>query len=158
MRTLIDALAGGALMGKNEVEASQMLKNITLDNFQWPVESVVPKKQAGAYDLDLFTKLAAQVSTLSKQLQAVQQKGPQVSTHMVEESPLACDHCHGAYPTSQCSMMNSMGELTIEQGRYLSKFPHNQNFNPYAQSYNPRWKNNPNFSRKNHNAVNLWSK
>ena len=51
-------------------------------------------------------------------------------------------------------MMNSMGELTIEQAQYFSKFPPNQNFNPYAQSYNPRWKNHPNFSWKNQNAIN----
>ena len=69
--------------------------------------------------------LATQVSTLSKQLQAVQQKGPQASAHMVEESPPACDHCHGAHPTSQCSMMNCIGELTIEQAQYLYNFPHN---------------------------------
>ena len=75
----------------------------------------MPKIQTGAYDLDVFTNLAAQVSTLSMQLQAIQKNGPQVSAHMVEQSPPTCDHCHGAHPTSQCSMMNSMGELTIEQ-------------------------------------------
>ena len=63
-------------MGKNEVEAYQILENIALNNSQWPVERVAPKKQGGVYDLDVFTNLAAQVSTLSKQLQAVQKKGP----------------------------------------------------------------------------------
>ena len=149
-RTLIDDSARGAIMGKNEVEAYQILENIALNNCQFPIERVVPKKQALAYDLDVFTNLVARVSTLSKQLQVV----PQVSAHMVEESTLACDHCHGAHPTSQCSMMNSIGELTIEQAQYLSKFPPNQNFNPYAQSYNSRWKNHPNFSWKNQNVVN----
>ena len=125
MRTLIDASVGGTIMGKNEVEAYQILENIALNNCQWQFERVVPKKQAGAYDLDVLTNLAAQVSTLSKQLQTTQQKGSQVFAHMVEESPPSCDHCHGAHPTSQCSMMNSMGELTIEQAQYLSKFPPN---------------------------------
>ena len=102
----------------------------------------------------MFTNLAAQVSTLSKKLQDVQKKGPQLSAHMVEESPPECDHCEGAHPTSQCSMMNSMEELTIEQAQYLLNFPHNHNFNQYAQSYNPGWKNHPNFSWKNYNVVN----
>ena len=66
MKTLIAASAGGANMGKNEVEAYQILDNIALKNWQWPVERVVSKKQAGAYDLDVFTNLATQVSTLSK--------------------------------------------------------------------------------------------
>ena len=47
-RTLIDALAEGAIMGKNEVEAYQILQNIALNNFQWPVERVASKKQAKA--------------------------------------------------------------------------------------------------------------
>ena len=62
----------------------------------------------------MFTNLSAQVSILSKQLQVTQQLGPQLSAHKVEESPIACEHCHGPHPTSQCLMMNVMGDLTVE--------------------------------------------
>ena len=65
-RTLIDAFAGGAIIGKNEVEAYQILENITSNDCQWPVERVPLKKPAGVFDLDMFTNLSAQVSTLSK--------------------------------------------------------------------------------------------
>ena len=51
-------------------------------------------------------------------------------------------------------MMNVMGDLTVEQAQYMAKFPQNQNFNLYGQNYNPRWKNHPNFSWKNHNVGN----
>ena len=76
-------------------------------------------------DLDMLTNLSTQVPTLLKQLQATQQLGPQLSAHKVEESPLACEHCHGPHPTSQCLMMNSMGDLTVEKAQYLVKFPQN---------------------------------
>ena len=122
-RTLIDASAGGAIMGKNEVEAYQILENIALNDCQWPVERATPKKPAGVFDLDMFINLSAQVSTLSKQLQASQQLGSQVSVHKVEESPPACEQCHGPHPTSQCLMMNAMGDMTIEQAQYMAKFP-----------------------------------
>ena len=69
-RTLIDAYAGGVIMGKNEVEAYQILENIALNDCQWLVERVAPKKPARVFDLNMFTNLSAQVSTLSKQLQA----------------------------------------------------------------------------------------
>ena len=59
-------------MGKNEVEAYQILKNIALNDCQWPVERVEPKKPARVCGLDMFTNLSAQVSTLSKKLQATQ--------------------------------------------------------------------------------------
>ena len=58
-RTLIDAFTGGAIMGKNEVEAYQILENIALNYCQWPVERVAPKKPAGVFDLDMFTNLSA---------------------------------------------------------------------------------------------------
>ena len=71
-RTLIDASVAGAIMGKNEVEAYQILENIALNDCQWPVERVAPKKTAGMFDLDMFTNLSTQVSTLSKKLQTSQ--------------------------------------------------------------------------------------
>ena len=43
-RTLIDASTGGAIMGKNEVGAYQILENIALNDCQWPVKRVAPKK------------------------------------------------------------------------------------------------------------------
>ena len=67
-RTLIDASVGGAIMGKNEVEAYQILENIALNDCQWPVERATQKKPSGVFDLDMLTNLSVQVSILSKQL------------------------------------------------------------------------------------------
>ena len=132
IRTLIDATAKGAIVGKNEVEACQILEKNALNDCQWLVERVAPKKPTGVFDLDIFTNLSAQVSTLSKQQQATQQLGSQLSAHKVEESPLACKQCHGPHHTSQCLMMNFMGDLNVEQAQYMVKFPQNQNYNPYG--------------------------
>ena len=89
-RTLIDASTRGAIIGKNEVEAYQILENIALNDYHWSVQRVASKKPVGVFDLDMFTCLSSQVSTFSKQLQASQQLGSQLSAHKVEESPLAC--------------------------------------------------------------------
>ena len=40
-RTLIDASAGRAILGKNEIEAYRILENIALNNCQWPTERAV---------------------------------------------------------------------------------------------------------------------
>ena len=55
--------------------------------------------------------------------QAYQQLGSQLSVHKVEESPLACEQCHGPHPTSHFLIMNAMGDLTVEQAQYMAKFP-----------------------------------
>ena len=65
-RTLIGASVGGAIMGKNEIEAYQILENIALNNCQWPIERAIPKKVAGVHDLDAVTNLATQILSLSK--------------------------------------------------------------------------------------------
>ena len=57
-------------MGKNKVEAYQILENITLNDCQWPVERAAPKKPAEVFDLDMLTNLSTQVSILSKKLHA----------------------------------------------------------------------------------------
>ena len=59
IRTLIDASAGEAIKGKNEVEAYQILKNKALNNCQWPIEIAMPKKVVEVHDLDAITNLAA---------------------------------------------------------------------------------------------------
>ena len=99
-RTLIDTSAGGAIMRKNEVEVYQILQNIALNDCQWLVNKAAPKKPAELFDLNMFTNMSAQLFTLSKQLQASQQLGSQVSVHKVDESPPTCEQCHGPHPTS----------------------------------------------------------
>ena len=153
-RTLIDASARGAILGKNEVEAYQILENIALNNCQWPIERVALKKLAGVHDLDAVTTLSTQITSLSKQLQNTQLQSSQVSANLVQASHLSCDSCRGHHPTMECQMVNTMGELTIKQAQYLAKFPPNQNFSPYSPNYNTGWKNHPNFSWRNQNAMN----
>ena len=58
-RTLIDVSMEGAILGKNEIEAYQILENIALNNCQWPTERSVSKKVARVHDLDAVTNLAA---------------------------------------------------------------------------------------------------
>ena len=94
-----------------------------LNNCQWPTERTVPKKVAGVHDLDAVTNLATQISSLSKQLQATQLRNSQRSAHMVQANPPSCESFHGPHLTTECQMMNPMGELTIEQAHYLTKIP-----------------------------------
>ena len=64
IRTLIDASAGGAIIGKNEVEAYQILENIALNDCQWPGERATSKKPAGVFDLDAHKLVCSSVYTL----------------------------------------------------------------------------------------------
>ena len=73
------------------------------------------KESGWVHDLDAVTNLTAQISSLSKQLQAAQLQNSQASAHMVQASPSSCDSFHGPHLTIECQIMNPMGELIIEQ-------------------------------------------
>ena len=66
-------------------------------------------KLVGVHDLDAVTNLAAQISSLFKQLQTTQLQNLQASAHMVQVSPPSCDSFHGPHLTIECQMMNPMG-------------------------------------------------
>ena len=87
-RTLIDASAEGAIMGKNKEEAYQILENIALNDCQWPVERAAPKKPARVFDLDMFINLSAQVFALSKQLVSDTPEKDEAQKPMYDDKPV----------------------------------------------------------------------
>ena len=66
-RTVIDVVAGGALMGKSANEAFNLLEVMASNNYQWPNERAT-KKTAGLYEIDGFSALTAKVEFLSNKL------------------------------------------------------------------------------------------
>lgn len=46
MRTMVDAAAGGALMGKTPYKAYKLLEDMVSNNYQWPSERLMPRKVA----------------------------------------------------------------------------------------------------------------
>ena len=52
-----------------------MLEDMASNNYQWPIERSVAKKVAGVYEVDQFTALSTQISTLSNQFVAFTTQG-----------------------------------------------------------------------------------
>ena len=69
-RTVIDAVAGGALMGKSVSEAFNFLEVMASYNYQWPNERAT-KKTVGLYEIDGFFTLTAKVESLSRKLDTI---------------------------------------------------------------------------------------
>lgn len=57
IRTILDAVAGGALMWNAENEDISLLDEMTSNSSQWPVERLNPKSVAGMVDVNSFTTL-----------------------------------------------------------------------------------------------------
>ena len=67
-RTVIDALAGGALMKKTIDQAYGILEDMTTNNIQWPKERIIPRKAVEDADTEILINLVSHVAQLTKQL------------------------------------------------------------------------------------------
>ena len=57
-----------------------------------------------------------------------------------------CEMCEGYHGYGLCPFVD-VNSLPMEQVQVVGSYP-SQN-NPYSNSYNPRWRNHPNFSWRN---------
>ena len=69
-KMVIDAVAGGALMGKERDEAYELLEEMASNSYQWQSDRATPKKIAGVYVLDAISAIHAQLALLTKKFVA----------------------------------------------------------------------------------------
>jgi hypothetical protein len=141
----IDAAAGGSLMNRSQTDAFNLIEEMALNQLQWSSERGTIRAP-GRYETDALTKLGAQ-------MEAMQRKFDQMNVSAVSQfNP--CAICGGTdHLPINCTLgMSSEGE--IEQVNALNNNFRPQN-NPYSNTYNPGWRNHPNFSwRNDQNAPN----
>ncbi|XP_062119231.1 uncharacterized protein LOC133832979 [Humulus lupulus] len=135
-----DAASGGAFMSKSANEAYDLLEEMAMNNYQWPSERETNKKVAGVHELDAISMFSSQVATLTKQLQQnnIHAQAP------VMQMQIICELCGGPHLFEQCTNRD-FNNMPIEQVQAIGNFPRPSN-NPYSMSYNPGWRNHPNFS------------
>ncbi|XP_062119053.1 uncharacterized protein LOC133832765 [Humulus lupulus] len=137
-RTIIDVAAGGAFMSKSANEAYELLEEMEMNNYQWPIERGQPKKVAGIMELDAISMLTAQVVALTKQLQKTALPSQAMQVHNL------CELCGTTHPPNQCPALD-MNNVPMEEVQAIGNYQRQPN-NPNSMSYNPGWKNYPNFS------------
>ena len=137
-RQMIDAAAGGTLNNKTPEAAQELIEDMAMNNYQWHSNRAKPSKPAGIYEVDAVTALARQVETLSKKID-----GLSVGHQPVQV--LQCDMCNGGHVTDECQGLSAVARQTPEHVDYMGNAPRPQN-NPYSNTYNPGWRNHPNFS------------
>ena len=57
-----------------------------------------------------------------------------------------CEHCSGQHALGMCAYVD-VNNLPMEQAQVVGSFPRSNN--PYSNTYNPGWRNHPNFSWRN---------
>ncbi|KAL5549463.1 hypothetical protein UlMin_004694 [Ulmus minor] len=164
---MLDASAGGALLNKSYAEAYDLIESIAANSYQWPTSRInTTKKVAGVHELGDVSALTAQIASLTNMLKAVStsnvvSQGSQnspvsaISPVVVEPSnssveTVSCVFCGGGHVYDDCPnnpvSVNYVGNYN--QGNYNSG-SYNRGNNPYSNTYNPGWRQHPNFSWSN---------
>lgn len=127
-RTLVDAAAGGAVMGKTPTEAFKLFETMASNNDEWPSERLNPKP-AGVLEIDAVTLLPAQISNLTKKFDSLNVDALNTNT------TFGCDFCATTgSPFTSAEQVNQVADFNRQRN------------NPYSNTYNPGWRNHPNFS------------
>ncbi|KAK4478709.1 hypothetical protein RD792_014207 [Penstemon davidsonii] len=103
---------------------------------------------SGIYYLKEEDNLKAQVEALTKKLKALETKDSQKPQQVARvESQDSCFICGGVDHLAQvCPRLGEMREVYEEQCNALGAY--RKPFSPYSETYNPGWRNHPNFSWK----------
>ncbi|XP_074570572.1 uncharacterized protein LOC141827240 [Curcuma longa] len=141
-KVYLDSAAGGALMNKILEEAKDLIESVALNHHQWANERGNNPKTPGKYEVDTLTLLTAKMEALNKRFDNINVS----KVNMVSSS---CEICEDSSHTKE---MCQVGALQAQIAQYeqcdaIGTF--NQRNNPYSNSYNPGWRNHPNFSYRN---------
>ncbi|KAL5547351.1 hypothetical protein UlMin_007038 [Ulmus minor] len=166
-RLMLDASAGGALLNKSYAEAYELIESIAANSYQWPTSRInTTKKVAGVHELGDVSALTAQIASLTNMLKAVSTSNvvspaslnsPVSATSPVVIEPnnssvetVSCVFCGGGHVYDDCPnnpvSVNYVGNYN--SGNYNSG-SYNRGNNPYSNTYNPGWRQHPNFSWSN---------
>ncbi|XP_073041779.1 uncharacterized protein [Primulina eburnea] len=123
--SMLDEAANGSLYRKTPRVALEIISNMAENSAGWP--DIKREKKAGVLEMDVLNALAAKIDGLAHQFsQLKSNQANQVQGLFIEEQPIFDEEA-----------VNFVGNQWRQQS------------NPYSSTYNPGWKNHPNFSWKN---------
>ncbi|KAL4295259.1 hypothetical protein GQ457_12G016170 [Hibiscus cannabinus] len=135
-RMMLDASANGTLLDKPPRESLEILDKLAQNDYQHPT-SRRGNTRRGHVQLDSSDTILAQIARLTNMVKNMQ-KQPHIQE--VKALDAFCDQCGSNHDASKCGQQ-------VESSCYVE----NYNRNTMSNTYNPTWRNHPNFSWKNQN-------
>ncbi|XP_042396837.1 uncharacterized protein LOC121986983 [Zingiber officinale] len=138
----LDSAAGGALMNKTLEEAFDIIESVALNHHQWAIERENPVRLAGKYEVSALDSLAAKVDALTYKFE---------NFNVNAVSSIICEICGvTGHSAMNCQIMVTQPTgAQVEQVDAINNYAQKPNNNPYSNTYNPGWRNHPNFSYRN---------
>ncbi|KAL4387142.1 hypothetical protein GQ457_09G022200 [Hibiscus cannabinus] len=137
-RMMLDASANGTLLDKSAEEAIEILDRLANNDYQFPsTRRGMARRNGTTYELEPIDSISAQLAALTNMVKNLQRPS---SSQEVKVISSYCDLCNANHDSFECPQ-------NLESSFYVGNF--NRNNNPYSNTYNPGWKQHPNFSWKN---------
>ncbi|KAK8601169.1 hypothetical protein V6N12_051011 [Hibiscus sabdariffa] len=135
-RMVLDVSANGTLLDKPPREGLEILDKLAQNDYQHPT-SRRGSTRRGTAQLDSSDTILAQIASLTNMVKNMQK---QSDIQEVKAFDAFCEQCGSNHDASECGQQ-------VESSCYVG----NYNRNTMSNTYNPAWRNHPNFSWKNQN-------
>ncbi|XP_031096917.1 uncharacterized protein LOC116001167 [Ipomoea triloba] len=136
-RKMMDAASGGAIVNKTPREARDLISIMTANSQQFGCRQDTPSRRVNEVNISSLENKVSHLTTLVQQLALG-------GTQQVK----ACGIC--AATGHQTDMCPTLQYDYCEQANAVGGFPGQpqRNYDPYSNTYNPGWRDHPNFSYK----------
>ncbi|XP_055960147.1 uncharacterized protein LOC130014973 [Mercurialis annua] len=146
-RSAIDVAAEGSLMRKTTDEAFALLDEMAINGCTWPNERAKVPAQRGVMTVSVdpvVESLKPKNASLQAQVDILMRQATGMTMGNVAAVQSSCEVCGD--PTHMANDCYVMGQAFNEQVNFMEG--QIQGNDPYAATYNPGWRNHPNFSWK----------
>ncbi|KAH9648757.1 hypothetical protein KPL70_025723 [Citrus sinensis] len=134
-RSMIDAASGGVLVNKTPTQARELISNMAANAQQFGSRQDATSRTVNEVNISSVEQRLDKLTSLVEKF--VVGNVQQVKT---------CGICYNmGHSTDMCPTLQ---EEPVEQANAVGGFPSmpQRRYDPYAQTYNPGWKDHPNFS------------
>ncbi|KAL5547811.1 hypothetical protein UlMin_003042 [Ulmus minor] len=149
-RQFIETMCNGEFLHKDPDEAMDFLDDLSEKSHTWTgpnaIESTKKNQTAGIYQLREEDSLKAHLEVLTKEIEVLKTKDARAPEPVARvESHEPCFMCNGLDHTPrECPTYFEIKEIK-EECNALG-IPFRKTYDPYSNTFNPGWKNHPNFS------------
>jgi len=140
----LDSACGGSCMARPYSDIQLLLNNVTANDHNWQgdvdARRAITQKVAAVSDVDDFSAMRADIAKLAYQMNRMTMQQTQQMQH-VQQMSICCELCGDSHMSDMCPTNPESIYYVGQQNRG----PMNQHAQ-YGNTYNPNWKNHPNFS------------
>ena len=153
-RQVVEMMCNGEFRDKNPEDALDYLDQLaenaqhwdTVGTFELTNKQQSSPSSGGIHNLKEDHDLQAKFASLVRKVEALEHKK---NDQVKSVQKIACNICNSNdHFTQECPTLPALKECLNDQANVINTF---NKPNPYSQTYNPGWRNHPNFSWRNNN-------